>query len=194
MKKLYCFDFDGTLTCKDTLFLFLKFCNARKYYAALLLFGALFVLVKLKLASAEKVKRQLIAFVLKGTSQEWLEQRAQAFFKRYHREIMRPRALDFIAKLEAESSLCLVTASLDIWVQPFAQNLGALCIATQAEFSQGVYTGRFLTKNCNGAEKVHRITQAVDLSQFDKTIAFGDTSGDKQMLAWADEAYFRFFQ
>ena len=29
--------------------------------------------------------------------------------------------------------------------------------------------------------------------KFDKTIAFGDTSGDKEMLAWANEGKFEFF-
>ena len=29
--------------------------------------------------------------------------------------------------------------------------------------------------------------------KYDKIIAFGDTAGDKPMLNWADESYFRFF-
>ena len=34
---------------------------------------------------------------------------------------------------------------------------------------------------------------AIEGLRYDKSIAFGDTSGDKPMLSWADESYFRFF-
>ena len=47
--------------------------------------------------------------------------------------------------------------------------------------------------NCNGGEKVHRIKEAIQGKKFDKTIAFGDTSGDKEMLEWANESHFEFF-
>ena len=66
-------------------------------------------------------------------------------------------------------------------------------ISTQAEFKEGVFTGNFIGKNCNGQEKVLRIVKAVENEKFDKSIAFGDTSGDKEMLKWANESHFRFF-
>lgn len=65
MKKLYLFDFDGTLTYKDSMFLFLKFYDPVKYSAQFLKHVPLFVLVKLKLADAEKVKKALCHLFLK---------------------------------------------------------------------------------------------------------------------------------
>ena len=59
MKKLYLFDFDGTLTYKDTMFLYLHFYNEKKYFWNFLKHIPLFVLVKLHLANAEKVKKSL---------------------------------------------------------------------------------------------------------------------------------------
>jgi phosphoserine phosphatase len=52
---------------------------------------------------------------------------------------------------------------------------------------------RFQTKNNNGEEKVKRIKQVIGDQKFDKIIAFGDTSGDKPMLAFAHESHYRFF-
>ena len=66
-------------------------------------------------------------------------------------------------------------------------------LSTQAKFKNGIYIGKFATKNCNGIEKVHRIKEIIKNQSFDKTIAFGDTSGDKEMLAWADESHYKFF-
>ena len=60
MKKLYLFDFDGTLTYKDTMFLYLQFYNEKKYFWNFLKHIPLFVLVKLHLANAEKVKKSFI--------------------------------------------------------------------------------------------------------------------------------------
>ena len=68
MKKLYLFDFDGTLTYKDTMFMFLKFYDPTKFSVQFLKHVPLFILLKLKLADAESVKKSLIATILKGKS------------------------------------------------------------------------------------------------------------------------------
>lgn len=194
MKKLYCFDFDGTLTKEDTMFSFLRFYNKKKFLVNFAKHTPLFILLKLKLANAEKVKKSFIASILKGESEEKINQKANLFFEKNYPKIIRPTAISFIQNIDREKVDCyLVTASLDIWVRPFAEKFGFKLIATKAKFENGLYTGHFLTKNCNGKEKVHRITQAIEGLKFDKTLAFGDTSGDQEMLNWADEGFFRFF-
>jgi phosphatidylglycerophosphatase C len=55
----------------------------------------------------------------------------------------------------------------------------------------GRVTGRFLTKNCSGKEKVRRIAERYDLESFDHIYAYGDTPGDKAMLDLADEKHYR---
>lgn len=66
MKKLYCFDFDGTLTYKDTMFMYLKFYDPTKFRLQFLKHVPLFVLLKLRLAETEKVKKSFIGSILKG--------------------------------------------------------------------------------------------------------------------------------
>ena len=194
MKKLYCFDFDGTLTYKDTMFLYLKFYNKSKFNMQFLKHVPLFVLLKLNLADAEKVKKSFVGSILKGESQEKIEKQADAFCQKYYPVLFRQNALDFIKNIDREKTESyIVSASLDIWVKPFAEKLGMNLLATQAEFVNGRFTGNFTTPNCNGEEKVHRIVNAVKDQRFDKKIAFGDTSGDKPMLAWADESFYQFF-
>lgn len=194
MKKLYLFDFDGTLTYRDTMFLYLKFYNASRFKLQFIKHIPLFILLKLKLADPEKIKRSFISSVLKGQSRTKIEKKSQEFFDYYFPELVRKNALEFIRNIDREKTDCyIVSASLDIWVQPFAQHFKMNLLATQAEFVDDIFTGNFRGKNCNGPEKVLRIVEAVGTKKYDKTIAFGDTSGDKQMLAWADEAQFEFF-
>lgn len=194
MKKLYLFDFDGTLTYRDTLFLFLKYYHPQKYFLGFLKHIPLFILMKLKLISPEKVKKSFIASVLKGEKEKLILQKSQTFADQFFTQIIRENALDFIQKINRDSvDGYLVTASLDIWTRPFAQKLGLQLIATEADFQAGVCTGAWKTKNNNGKEKVRRIKQEIKDKKYDKIIAFGDTSGDRSMLSLAHEAHYRFF-
>lgn len=194
MKKLYLFDFDGTLTFRDTMFLFLKFYNRRKFLLQFLRHIPLFVLLKLGLAEAESVKKSFISSVLKGEKKRNLLDAAQIFHKKHSATLMRPAALDFIRSIDREHTDCyIVTASLDLWVRPFAEEFQMELLATRAEFKEGYFTGNFLGVNCNGDEKLLRIKAAVEGKTYDKRIAFGDTEGDRAMMNWADESYFRFF-
>ncbi len=194
MRKLYCFDFDGTLTYKDTMFLYLKFYSPIKYRIQFAKHIPLFVLLKLRLLDAEKVKASFISSILKGQTKEKIEKKSQRFFEKNYPKIFRQNALDFIQNIDRENTDSLiVTASLDIWVKPFAEKFNIPLLATEAQFEDGKFTGKFATKNCNGIEKVFRIREAVYGKKYDKTIAFGDTSGDKPMLKWANEGHYQFF-
>ena len=194
MKKLYLFDFDGTLTYKDTMFLFLRFYNPQKYFWNFIKHIPLFILVKLHLANAEGVKKSFIADILKNQREVTIQKKAQEFFDEFYPKIIRENALEFIENIDKDNTESfLVSASLDIWAIPFAEKMGMKLIATEAKFKDGVYTGQFNTKNNNGLEKVNRIKKEMEGSKFDKIIAFGDTSGDKPMLSFAHESHYRFF-
>jgi phosphoserine phosphatase len=66
-------------------------------------------------------------------------------------------------------------------------------LGTQIEVADGSLTGRFLTKNCYGQEKVKRLLeQYPDRREYHLT-AYGDSRGDKEMLAFADESYYKPF-
>lgn len=194
MKKLYCFDFDGTLTYKDTMFMYLKFYDPTRFRLQFLKHVPLFVLLKLKLADTEKVKKSFIGSILKGQTQEKIEKKSRQFFEHYYPKIVRENALDFIQNIDHNNTRSLlVTASLDIWAKPFAEAFKMQLVSTRAEFRNGVFTGNFVGKNCNGNEKLVRIQQEISNHKYDKIIAFGDTSGDKPMLKWANEGHYQFF-
>ena len=194
MKKLYCFDFDGTLTYKDTMFLYLEFYNSSKFKLQFVKHIPLFALLKFNLLDAEKVKKSFISSILKGQSKQKIEKKSQEFFEKYYPTVFRENALEFIKNIDHSQTDCyIVSASLDIWVKPFAEKFDMKLLATQAEFKNDIFTGNFLGKNCNGAEKVNRIKEAIANKKYDKMIAFGDTSGDKEMLDWANEGQFKFF-
>ena len=134
MKKVYFFDFDGTLTYKDTMFLFLKYYHPAVYWRQFIWHIPLFVLLKLKLIDAEKVKQKFVYSVLKGATKEELTTKATHFFEKYYPNLIRPKALKFIEEINKEGARAyLVTASLDIWTKPFADKFGFGLIATKTK-------------------------------------------------------------
>ena len=109
----------------------------------------------------------------------------------------------FIDEVRDEAhAMAIVSASIDNWVRPFAEmylgqqhdGTDIVVLGTKVETDgNGRLTGRFATSNCYGAEKVRRIAEVwPSRDQYDVS-AFGDSKGDKEMLAYADQAYFKPF-
>ena len=88
-----------------------------------------------------------------------------------------------------------MTASPVQTVAPFARRLGAdNIIGTGLAFdSQCRVTGEFTGENCRGQEKVRRLKAAYG-ENLVVTAAYGDTSGDTEMLAMAQQPGFRIFR
>ena len=186
--KLFAFDFDGTLTTRDTLIEFIRYaCGTARFLLGFLLYSPLLVLMKLRLYSNGKAKQKVFAHFFKGMTIEAFDTLCQDFAST-HRHLLR---LEVVSQLELALSegaeVLIVSASIDNWVQPFFPKVKVL--GTQIEVIDGRLTGRFLTPNCYGQEKVRRIiTLHPDRSAYHLT-AYGDSRGDRKMLAFADEAH-----
>lgn len=193
-RTLYLFDFDGTLTNKDTLFDFLKFSFSKAYFINYLLFMPLFVVSKLKIIDPGKVKEKFISQFMKGLSTHQIDKLAQNYFEANHQKLIHTKADVYIKSINNYNDKFIVSASLDIWVKPFADYYGMGLICTKAGFDEnGVFTGKFVSNNCNNEEKKLRIEKEIDLSFYDEIIAFGDTKGDEAMFSIATKANFRYF-
>lgn len=193
-RNLYLFDFDGTLTCKDTLFDFLKFSFPKVYFFNYLIFIPLFVVSKLKIIDAGFVKEMFISKFLKGKSYVEINQLAQNYFEQNHQELIYSKADEYIKSLSNYNDKFIVSASVDFWIQPYADYYEMGLICTKAKYDeQGFFTGKFASPNCNYQEKKNRIEKEIDLSLYDQIIAFGDTKGDEAMFSIATKSNFRYF-
>ena len=193
MKKIYAFDFDGTLTTKDTLLEFIRFAKGTLAFGlGFLRYTHLLVLMKLGVYPNWKAKQKVFAHFFKGMSIDDFDALCQEFAAS-SKHLLRPKGIEAINKAQSEGSeVLIVSASIDNWVQPFFANVKVL--GTQIEVVDGKLTGRFLTKNCYGQEKVNRILTLHPNRQDYNLTAFGDSRGDKELLAWADESYFKPFR
>ena len=193
MRKVYAFDFDGTLTTKDTLLEFIRFAKGTLAFGlGFLRYTHLLVLMKLGVYPNWKAKQKVFAHFFKGMSIDDFDALCQEFAAS-SKHLLRPKGIEAINMAQSEGSeVLIVSASIDNWVQPFFANVKVL--GTQIEVVDGKLTGRFLTKNCYGQEKVNRILALYPNRQDYHLTAFGDSRGDKELLAWADESYFKPFR
>ncbi len=193
MKKIYAFDFDGTLTTKDTLLEFIRYAKGSTALGwGFLRYAHLLVLMKLELYPNWKAKQKVFAYFFKGMSIIDFNALCQAFAAS-SQYLLRPAGIKAIQQAKSEGSeVLIVSASIDNWVQPFFTEVKVL--GTQIEVKDGMLTGRFLTKNCYGQEKVNRILTLFPNRKDYHLTAFGDSRGDKEMLAFADESYFKPFR
>ena len=77
MKRIAAFDFDGTITRKDTLIEFLRFAGgSARLYVVFALYSPLLVLMKLKLYSNQKAKEKIFAHYFKSMPIEQLDRKS----------------------------------------------------------------------------------------------------------------------
>ena len=193
MKKIYAFDFDGTLTTKDTLIEFIRYAKGSMALGlGFMRYAHLLVLMKMGLYPNYKAKQKVFAHFFKDTTLDDFNALCKAFAASSS-HLLRPNAIEAINHAIKEGSeVLIVSASIDNWVQPFF--LQVKVVGTQIEVIDGKLTGRFLSKNCYGQEKVNRILSLYPNRQDYHLTAYGDSRGDKEMLAFADESYFKPFR
>ena len=193
MKKIVAFDFDGTLTTKDTLIEFIRYaCGTGAFVKGFLSYAHLLVLMKLGLYPNWKAKQKVFAYFFEGMKIEEFDGLCQRFAKD-NQHLLRPKGIEAIQQaLDKGAEVLIVSASIDNWVQPFFAEVKVL--GTQVEVIDGKLSGRFLTKNCYGQEKVNRILALFpNRSEYHLT-AYGDSRGDKELLAFADESDYKPFR
>lgn len=191
-RKVAVFDFDGTLTTKDTFVEFIKYaCGAWKFFFGFLLYSPLLVLMKLRLYPNWKCKQKVFSFFFKGMDHNEFRRYCDQFSEKIE-EIKNPAVFAvFLQHISEGTDVYVVSASVDEWIIPFCNKYGVKdVIGTKAETdSTGMLTGRFSTLNCYGQEKVNRFKETEPERDVYTLFAYGDSRGDKEMIEFADNGF-----
>lgn len=195
-KKLYLFDFDGTITTKNSFIdFFLKTYGYR--YILLKVFKKIpkiFILLIKK--ETGKLKEYLTSVFLDEKDKKKINQLGKDYVDNCFYQIMNPTAIGEIASLQKnkQNTIYIVSASLDLWLTYFAEKLNINLICTELNYKNHLFTGTFKTKNCKGVEKVKRINQVLSLDDFDEVFVFGDSIGDREMLQLGTKTFYKPFR
>jgi len=190
--RLALFDFDGTITRRDSLFDFLFFTfGAVRCAVGLVVLGPVLVLYILKMIPNWKAKESVFRHFFKGWSIERFEKAGDRYSRERIDHIIMGKARERIEwHRTGGHRIIVVSASVETWMREWCGRNGIGIIGTRLESVQGKLTGRIDGANCQGPEKVRRIREAVDLGEYEYIYAYGNTRGDADMLSLADEQYY----
>ena len=194
-QAIVAFDFDGTLTIRDSFTEFLRWRAGRGGWALGLVKLAPAVASYARDRDRGRIKAASVREFLRGVPRAELEAEAGRFAERVWSRFMRPDALAVWNDWGAKGvHRVIVTASPETTVAPFARRLGAeALLGTPLLFdADDRVTGAFAGPNCRGEEKVRRLRAAYG-DDVRLAAAYGDTSGDTEMLGIADQPGFRVF-
>ncbi len=194
-RNLALFDFDGTITRKDSFLLFIRYTSGELRFGAgcLVLFPRI-VAFLLKRYSNQRLKEDFLRFFFQGTEVQELERQARAFTAELLPRIVRPLALERLREhQQAGDKVVLVSATPALILQPWCDRNGIDLLATELQIRNGRLTGSINGRNCRGQEKVRRILGRYALGEYSAVYAYGDSAGDLPMLDLADHRFYRPF-
>jgi phosphatidylglycerophosphatase C len=190
------FDFDGTLTNQDSFIRFLAWKRPLAAFAVdvgvttptLLLHAA-------GIVGNDAHKMALFARQFSGSSYGVFKESATEFASKRIPSLLRLEAVRRLrAHVASGHHVVIVTASVPEWITPWAVTEGVSnVIGSELEIRDGKITGKLRGSNCYGAEKVRRLLALRPDRHSYTLIAYGDSLGDKEMLAAADVSYYRRF-
>jgi phosphatidylglycerophosphatase C len=177
------FDFDGTLTRRDTVLPFLASVVGWPRVAT-----ALGVHAHRLARDRDDAKERVLVRLFSGLPGDELREAGRAYARGIH---VRPEMRDRLAWHRREGhDIVIVSASLDVYLDEIAGSLDvAEVLCTTLEIgADGRCTGKLVGGNCRGPEKAKRLRAHLGDGSDGEIVlwAYGDSRGDDEMLAMAD--------
>jgi phosphatidylglycerophosphatase C len=193
--RVAAFDVDGTLTTSDCVVAFLRRISGTVPLSLKIARSPLTSGGALLRRDRDALKAAAVRAAFTGRPVGPVEHEARRFAEEVAATRLRR---DTLAALDEHrrrgDTTVFVSASFELYLQPLAGLLGVdAVIGTRLNAPGGVFDGTLQGPNCRGAEKVRRLhallverwgsRDAVDV------VAYGDSAGDRELLADADEAH-----
>lgn len=193
MRNLALFDFDGTITSKDTFTPFIFYAvEPLRMTVGKVILSPLIAGYKLGVVSASRMRRSIVRVAFCGRKGADVRKAGFEYARSRLDGVVRAKMFERIRWHQTQGDeVVVVSASLDVYLSDWCQQLGVELICTELEERKGVLTGRYRGRDCSGTEKARRVQQRYDLQRFGVVYAYGDTREDEAMLALATRRYYR---
>lgn len=187
------FDFDGTVTDRETMPDFMRMAvRPRRLMLGKILLFPLIVGYKAGVVSGVVVRAAICRFGFRSVPASEIEALGRRFAGEFLPTTLRKEAMDRIAWHQARGdTVVVVSGGLGVYLRPWCQANGLRLLCSELEQHDGKLTGRYLGKQCVRAEKARRIVQDFPPTGFGNVFAYGDTPEDREMLALAHVATYR---
>lgn len=186
--NLALFDFDGTISNRDSFLYFLWSVNSKKMIRTCVSSLPGIVLYLAKSDPGTSLKEAFLTKMLAGHQFNALKKRADDYCSRLLPGIIRDGFWPCLQRHQsAGDSIYIVSASPRFMLEPWCRRHQLKLIGTELETdAHGCLTGKLAGNNCKGVEKVERIVSEINLEKYVSISAYGDTPSDQPMLELAD--------
>lgn len=197
IQSIVVYDFDGTITTKDTFALFLRYWAGTPQWALkILTLLPTFLAYGIRIIDRNEVKARVIRAFFKDAQIEHVKSRAEKFARTIIPALIRPEAMQSLqndTKNGETVYICSasITPYLDIWAE---DNGIKNVLATELEANTSAYTGSIKGWNLWGAGKTRRIEAEFHPKPVKIARAYGDSRGDFELLHTAEVSYWRPFR
>ena len=195
-KTIAVFDFDGTLTTKDSFFRFLIFISGRfTFWRKMIPLFPVFFSFAIKRMSNHDAKEKVLRSFLKNIDVIETAKSADEFAQNVLPAILRKEAINKLNwHLSQDHQVIVISASPELYISSWCLLMNIQQYAgTKLVTKNNRFTGNIDGRNCHGKEKVNRLKSIVNFDSDLKIYAYGDTSGDRYLLELADEPFYRSF-
>lgn len=187
------FDFDGTITTRETFVDFVKSATPRwRIRAGAVLLAPMVVGHRLGWVHVSTLRAAVAWVAFRGLRVGDLEAAGDAFSRNVVPTVLRAEAMQRIAwHRDRGDRIVVVSGGFALALAPWCAAHGIELIASHLETRAGVLTGRYLGAQCASAEKCRRVRAQFNLGAFKRVHAYGDTHEDLELLALAHERTYR---
>ncbi len=201
IREIVVFDFDGTITTKDTFALFLRYyAGAFVWFVKILTLLPVFLAYGLRIMDRNQVKHAVIRRFFANQAVDKVQAKAESFAKDVIPTLIRPKARETLmdkraAEKSGGESLYICSASITPYLKAYFETLDIhQVLATELESVNGVYTGGLKGWNIWGEGKMRRILAEFAPLPVEIIEAYGDSRGDREMLHAAKASFWRPFR
>lgn len=185
------FDVDGTITTRDCVVPFMRRVTGARRIVPRLGVRPDRLIPVLAGRDRDRLKALAAAAAFRGLRYDELCSIGASFADMVHERWLRRDTLEVLQRHRDEGNrTVLVSASFEVYLRPLAGLLGVDdVLATRLDVRDGIVTGALDGPNCRGPEKVARLHGWLGDRSTVRIVAYGDSAGDREMLADADEAH-----
>jgi phosphatidylglycerophosphatase C len=193
-KVVAAFDFDGTITHTESLQSFLRYASGNiRFVTAVAKNAPSLLKVRKGMIRRQIAKEKILQSTIKGATIEEMQYKTEMFVSERLPKLLRPEMLERVKWHNDQGHrVVLVSASPGIYLKKWAPYNGfhaVLC--SELEVVDKKYTGNLSNANCWGPEKVRRLRAWWAKDKPDFVYAYGDSHGDLDMLAIANEQWYQ---
>ena len=187
------FDFDGTITTRETFADFVRTAAppervARgRWQLAPWIAG-----YRLGMVSGTTVRAKIVDVAFRGLDAATLRERGEDFARQVLPPLLRPEAMARIAwHRQRGDRVVVVSGGFDLYLAPWCAAHALDLICSSLHSVEGVLTGRYQGAQCVNEEKARQVQARYPRAQYREVHAYGDTREDRALLALADHVAYR---